>query len=228
MRCMVDRGARSGAKASEAARPDFSGLHVLADDDPRWQHEPVALARAACQGGARVVQLRAKRATDSGALAWGREIRALTRAAGVTFVVNDRVDLALACKADAVHLGQEDLPPAEARRIAPRLAIGRSTHDAAQLARALGEPIDYVAYGPLFGTASKDTGYDARGVAALREIASHCAPLPLVAIGGIDASNAALARAAGAHGIAVISAIANAADPVAAVRALVAAFGAAR
>jgi thiamine-phosphate pyrophosphorylase len=206
----------------------FAGVHVLADDDPRWKHEPVSQARAACAGGARVVQLRAKRATDAQALAWGREIRALTRGAGLVFVVNDRVDLALACEADAVHLGQDDLPPAEARRIAPRLAIGRSTHDAAQLARALGEPIDYVAYGPLFGTASKDTGYDARGLAALREIASTCAPRPLVAIGGIDVTNCAQARAAGALGVAVISAVANAADPVAAVHALVAAFGSAR
>lgn len=207
---------------------DFSGLHVLADDDPRWKHDPIAQARAACEGGARVVQLRAKAATDTQALAWGRETRALTRAAGIVFVVNDRVDLALACGADAVHLGQDDLPPADARRLAPRLAIGRSTHDAAQLARALGEPIDYVAYGPLFGTGSKDTGYDARGLAALREIARHCAPLPLVAIGGIDARNCARVRAAGANGFAVISAVANAADPAAAVRELVVAFGHAR
>jgi thiamine-phosphate pyrophosphorylase len=203
---------------------DFSGLHVLADDNPRWPHDPIAQARAACAGGARAVQLRAKRATDARALDWGRTIRALTRAAGAVFVMNDRVDLALACGADAVHLGQDDLPPADARRIAPQLAIGRSTHDAAQLARALAEPVDYVAYGPLFGSASKETGYAARGVAALRESAAHCAPLPLVAIGGIDAASCAQARAAGARGFAVISAVANAADPLAAVRALVAAW----
>jgi thiamine-phosphate pyrophosphorylase len=203
---------------------DFSGLHVLADDDARWRHDLLAQSRAACAGGARAVQLRAKRATDAQTLAWGRELRALTRAAGVLLVVNDRVDLALACEADAVHLGQDDLPPADARRIAPRLAIGRSTHDGAQLARALAEPIDYVAYGPLFGTASKPTGYDARGLAALREIASHCAPLPLVAIGGVDATNCARARVAGAQGFAVISAVANAADPLVAVRELVAAW----
>lgn len=207
---------------------DFSGLHVLADDDARWKHDPIAQARAACAGGARVVQLRAKSATDTQALAWAREIRALTRAAGLAFVVNDRVDLALACAADAVHLGQDDLPPADARRIAPQLAIGRSTHDAAQLARALAEPIDYLAYGPLFGTASKATSYEARGLPALREIASHCAALPLVAIGGVEAGNCAQARAAGAHGVAVISAVANAADPLAAVREIVAAFGRAR
>ena len=203
---------------------DFSGLHVLADDDPRWKHDPLAQARAACAGGARVVQLRAKRAVDAQALAWGRELRAVTRAAGAVLVVNDRVDLAIACEADAVHLGQDDLSPADSRRIAPRLAIGRSTHDTEQLARALAEGVDYVAYGPLFGTASKDTGYGARGLAALREIASHCAPLPLVAIGGIGATSCAQARAAGAHGFAVISAVANAADPAAAVRELVAAW----
>jgi thiamine-phosphate pyrophosphorylase len=203
---------------------EFAGLHVLADDDPRWPHDPVAQGRAACVGGARVVQLRAKRAPDAQALAWGRELRALTRSAGVALVVNDRVDLALACDADAVHLGQDDLPPSDARRIAPRLALGRSTHDLAQLERALAEGVDYVAYGPLFGTASKHTGYDARGLAALREIAARAKPLPLVAIGGIDASNCAPARAAGAAGFAVISAVANAVDPVAAVRALVAAW----
>jgi thiamine-phosphate pyrophosphorylase len=203
---------------------DFSGLHVLADDDPRWRHDPIAQARAACAGGARAVQLRAKRATDARALGWGREIRALTRAAGAAFVLNDRVDLALACGADAVHLGQDDLPPADARRIAPGLAIGRSTHDAAQLTSALAERVDYVAYGPLFGTASKETGYAARGLAALRELAARCAPLPLVAIGGIDAASCAEVRAAGAQGFAVISAVANAPDPLAAVRALVAAW----
>ena len=203
----------------------FSGLHVLADDDPRWRHDPIAQAQAACAGGARVVQLRAKRATDSQALAWGREIRALTRAAKVTFIVNDRVDVALACAADGVHLGQDDLPPEDARRLAPRLALGRSTHDAEQLARALAEPIDYVAYGPLFGTASKQTRYEARGLTALREIASHCAPLPLVAIGGIDATTCASVRAAGAEGFAVIAAVANASDALAAVRELVAAWG---
>ncbi len=225
---MADGGAHERTQAGGGVRLDFSGVHVLADDDPRWMHDPIAQARAACAGGARAVQLRAKRATDAEALALGRAIRALTRDAGLVFVVNDRVDLALACDADAVHLGQDDLPPADARRIAPRLAIGRSTHDLAQLARALAEPIDYVAYGPLFGTASKDTGYGARGLAALREIAGACAPLPLVAIGGIDARNCAEARGAGAHGVAVISAVANAADPVGAVRALAAAFGRAR
>ncbi|MGI9431271.1 MAG: thiamine phosphate synthase, partial [Myxococcota bacterium] len=111
--------------------PDVHGLHVLADDDPKWQRDPVAQARAACEGGARVVQLRAKHATDRVAIEWGQAIRQVTRAAGLTFMVNDRFDWALACEADGVHLGQEDLPPAalpiSARK---RLVVGRSTHGA--------------------------------------------------------------------------------------------------
>ncbi len=206
----------------------FAGLHVLADDDPRWPIGPVAQARAACAGGARVVQLRAKHATDRAALAWAEEIRALTRAAGALFFVNDRFDLALAAGADGVHLGQDDLPPARLpAEVRGRLAIGRSTHDAEQLTRALAEPVDYVAYGPLFGTQSKASAQSARGLEALREIASRCGALPVVAIGGIDAKSAASAIAAGASGVAVISAVAAAADSVAATRALVAALEAA-
>ena len=89
----------------------FDGLHVLADDDPRWPIGPLEQARAACDGGARVVQLRAKHASDTQTLEWARAVRELTRAHDVRFVLNDRFDLALAAGADGVHLGQNDLPP---------------------------------------------------------------------------------------------------------------------
>ena len=207
-------------------RAQFHGLHVLVDDDPRWRTDPVEQARAACLGGAPVVQLRAKHATDSVALAWARQIRALTREAGARFVVNDRFDLALLAEADAVHLGQKDLPPAalpeEARK---RLSVGRSTHTREQALAATSEPVDYVAFGPLFGTTSKDSEYPARGLEALAEIASLVAPRPLVAIGGIDRNNAASALRAGAAAVAVIGAVAGASDPIAATRALVDATG---
>ena len=102
----------------------FAGLHVLADDDPRWRWSPVEQAQAACDGGAAAVQLRAKRATDREALRWGESIRAATRRAGVLFVVNDRFDLALALEADAVHVGQADLAPERVRAVAgAKLAI---------------------------------------------------------------------------------------------------------
>jgi thiamine-phosphate pyrophosphorylase len=195
---------------------------VLADDDPRWGGDPVAQARAACAGGAAVVQLRAKSAPDRETLAWAEALRELTRRAGALFVVNDRFDLALAAQADGVHLGQQDLPP---RRIPPhlreRLVVGRSTHTLAEARAARSEPVDYVAGGPVFGTTSKDSPHPARGLALLREAAAAVAPLPLVAIGGIHAGNAASAIAAGAAGVAVISAVAGAQDPEAATRALV-------
>jgi thiamine-phosphate pyrophosphorylase len=200
----------------------FCGLHVLADDDRRWSLGPVEQARAACAGGARVVQLRAKHAPDRETLAWAREIRALTRAAGARFVVNDRFDLALAAEADAVHLGQDDLPPSALPKAAREwLAVGRSTHDAAQARAARAEGVDYVAYGPVFGTSSKAAAGSARGLGGLAEAVAAAAPLPVVAIGGIDASKLAGVLAAGARGAAVISAVAGAADPEAAARALV-------
>ena len=204
----------------------FAGLHVLADDDPRWPHDPVAAARAACRGGAGVVQLRAKHATDAQVVEWGRAIRQLTREAGVRFTLNDRFDLALLTEADAVHLGQGDLPPAELPASArERLAVGRSTHTVEQAQAALGEGVDYVAFGPLFGTASKDTPYSERGLVALREIVEIARGWPVVAIGGIDANNAGEVAATGAAGVAVISAVTGAADPEAATRRLARAFG---
>ena len=212
----------AGERSDEPVSHEFSGLHVLADDDPRWRLDPVEQALAACRGGAAVVQLRVKHAPDRAALRWGEAIREATRHAGVRFVMNDRFDLALALGADAVHLGQEDLPPARVRAAAgPALAIGRSTHDDAELARARGEPVDYVAFGPVFGTASKQTPHAARGLERLAAAAAAMRPRPLVAIGGIDVTTIAAVIAAGARGVAVLSAVAGAADPALATRRLV-------
>lgn len=205
---------------------DYHGLHVLVDDDPRWGRDPVEQARAACRAGVPVVQLRAKHASDRTRLAWAREIRALTRASGSRFVVNDRFDLAWLADADAVHLGQEDLPPAALPpAFRARLAIGRSTHEAAELAAARDEDVDYVAFGPVFGTHSKDSPFSARGEAALAEAVRLAAPRPLIAIGGITRAQLPALRALGVAGVAVISAVAGADDPERAARALVEGFG---
>jgi len=205
----------------------FAGLHVLADDDPRWKHDPVAQARAACAGGAAVVQLRAKSATDRQALEWAHAIRTLTRDAGAAFVVNDRFDLALLADADAVHLGQDDVPPARLPEdVRKRLAIGRSTHTLEQVHSAADEPVTYLAFGPVFGTASKASPYDARGLDALAEACRAATPRPLVAIGGIDLDGARRVGAAGARGAAVISAVLGADDPIEATRALARALAA--
>lgn len=172
------------------------------------------------------MQLRAKLASDRQILAWAAAIRGLTRRRGVTFVMNDRFDLALVAGADGVHLGQEDVPPsrlpAEARR---RLLVGRSTHTEEQVAAARQERLDYVAFGPVFGTRSKQSAFCERGLQALTQAVSLALPLPLVAIGGIDLERARAVVDAGAAGIAVISAVAAAADPEAATRELSGVFG---
>jgi thiamine-phosphate pyrophosphorylase len=208
----------SGRDASERLR----GLTLLADDDPRWKRGPVAQARAAAAAGAAVIQLRAKLATDRVALAWGEAILALARESGALFFVNDRFDLALAANADGVHLGQSDLPPERVpEEVRRRLLIGRSTHTLAQAKAALDEPVDYVAFGPVFGTHSKQSEYAARGLPLLAEVVRAVAPRPVVAIGGIDGDNARDVTRAGAAGAAVISAVADDDDPERAARDLV-------
>jgi thiamine-phosphate pyrophosphorylase len=200
------------------------GIYPLVDDDPRWRHPVRAQLEAALAGGARVVQLRLKRTRDREALALVRESAAKARAAGVLLIVNDRFDLAELGGADGVHLGQDDVPPerlpASARE---RLLVGLSTHTRAQLHEALARPADYLAFGPVFGTASKASAFAARGLEELAACARLC-DRPLVAIGGIHAGNVALVRRAGAAAAALISAVADAVDPAGETRRLQALF----
>jgi len=203
-----------------SASPSVAGIHVLADDDPSWKLGPLDQAKAACDGGASVVQLRTKYATDVQTLEWAREIRAITRHAGVSFILNDRFDLALAAEADGVHLGQTDLPlarvPSDARR---RLFFGVSTHDLDQVSSAA-KKADYVAFGPIFGTRSKVSPHAAPGIEALKAAVQLAHPVPLVAIGGIGTTNISAIKNTGAAGAAVISAIAQAQDPASTARTL--------
>lgn len=204
---------------------EYRGLHVLVDDDPRWRWDPVEQARNACAAGVPVVQLRVKHATDRQSLEWATAIRALTRDSGTRFVMNDRYDLALLADADAVHLGQTDLPPSAIPDFArKRLAIGFSTHTREQLEAARKEPIDYVAFGPVFGTTSKKSEFDARGLDALEEATRLASPRPLIGIGGIEVRHLGDLRRAGVGGFAVISGVAGADDPIAAARAFMAGF----
>jgi len=204
---------------------EYCGLHVLADDDPRWGRDPVSLARDACAAGAPVIQLRTKHATDSQTLEWARAIRRITREAGARFVVNDRFDIALIAEADAVHLGQGDLSPdVLPSDVREKLAVGRSTHTLEQIEATRDEDVDYIAFGPVFGTTSKDSEYTERGLDALRGAVALAAPHPLIAIGGIQATHLSDLREAGAAGFAVISVVAAAPDPIAAARDLIARF----
>jgi thiamine-phosphate pyrophosphorylase len=207
-----------GSFVSDRGR-DYLGLHVLVDDDPRWGRDPVDQARIACAAGVPVIQLRAKNATDRQCLEWAKTIRKLTREVGARFVMNDRYDIALLADADAVHLGQTDLPPsAIPEEVRLRLAIGRSTHTEEELETARSENIDYVAFGPVFGTSSKESEFDARGLEALTRATRLASPRPLIAIGGIQLTHLPDLRRAGVGGFAVISAVAGSPDPTAAAR----------
>lgn len=204
-------------------------LYVVTDERLSRGLSHVEIAVRAAAGGADVVQLRDKGLSSRQLYHVAMQIREALRGTGVLFIVNDRADVALAARADGVHLGQDDLPPASLPPAArARLRVGRSTHGPAELALARAEPVDYVAFGPIYGTRSKDSPYGPRGLDALREAVRAAAPRPVAAIGGIDAGNAGLVAAAGARLCAVISAVAGADDPEAATRALARAFAAGR
>lgn len=169
------------------------------------------VARALLASRPTALQLRAKREEARVTLALLRALAPLARAADVPLVANDRVDLAALAGADLVHLGQDDLPLADARRVATgvgaALRFGRSTHDAAQLAAELADRPDYVAFGPVFGTSSKADASATVGLERLARAveAARAAAVPLVAIGGVSRANAASVVAAGARWAASIS-----------------------
>jgi thiamine-phosphate pyrophosphorylase len=190
---------------------------------PEGGRDAVALAREVLDGGARILQLRWKSAPAAALLGAATEIRALTRPHGAWLIVNDRLDVALACDADGVHLGQTDLPPRAARSLLGKRILGVSTHDVAQAREAAAAGADYIGFGPMFATRSKATGYDARGIERLCEV-RRAVRLPIVAIGGLDAERGREALAAGADAAAMISALTTERDVAATVRRLVAAL----
>lgn len=168
------------------------------------------LARELLEGGIRVIQLRAKALPARAFLALARELRELTRAAGAAFVVNDRPDIAVLAGAEAVHLGQDDLPAAAVRAWLPAsIRIGVSCHDPAQ-ARAAAGVADYIGYGPVFATATKANPDPVVGVDGLRRIRSEHSELPVVAIGGIDLDRLAAVKSTGVEAAAMISALTGA------------------
>lgn len=147
----------------------------------------VEFARAVCAARPRCIQLRAKHSTARDTLSLLRAIVPLARSNGVLTFANDRPDLALLADADGVHVGQDDLPVVQVRDVAPALRVGVSTHDEAQLRAALAETPDYVAYGPVYSTASKTDAKASVGISGLVTAArlARAAQIPLVAIGGI-------------------------------------------
>ncbi|HEV8672934.1 MAG TPA: thiamine phosphate synthase [Methylomirabilota bacterium] len=203
------------------ARPPLD-LYVILDPAVAGGRELELLADAVLTAGARWIQLRDKGATTRVLAARARQVRARVRAAGGVFIVNDRLDVALAVGADGVHLGQDDLAPAAARPLAPGLVLGASTHSLDQARRAQAEGADYVALGSIFATGSK-AGFELVGLEALRLARPHLT-VPLVAIGGITVERVPAVLAAGADAVAIISAIGLARDPGEATAAFLAAI----
>ncbi|HEU5433951.1 MAG TPA: thiamine phosphate synthase [Thermomicrobiales bacterium] len=195
----------------ESLGPALS-LYLVADPE-QTRRDLVAATQAALAGGVTCVQLRAKRLGGSDFLALAKAIRTEAHAAGALFVINDRVDVAVAAGADGVHVGLSDLPLAEARRIVgPDLFIGYSPYTLEQVADSAAAGADYVGLGPVYATPSKadaDPPIGIDGLAARVRATS----LPTVGIGGITVENARDVIRAGADGIAVISAILRAPDP---------------
>jgi thiamine-phosphate pyrophosphorylase len=174
-----------------------------------------------------MVQLREKEWPSGRLLPVARRLRERCRVAGVTFVVNDRLDLALVVEADGIHLGQDDLPPGAVRPLLrPGMVLGLSTHSLEQARAAQAAGASYVAVGSMFATATKPD-FQLVGPALLRKLRAEIR-VPLIGIGGIGRDNVGEVIRAGADGVAVISAVCGADDPARATRDLLAAIGAAR
>ncbi|HMB76583.1 MAG TPA: thiamine phosphate synthase [Kiloniellaceae bacterium] len=218
----------SAQSQSTGARPNFGlGVYVVLAPEHAGGHDLAALARMAAAGGASLIQLRDKRANVGESLAALRAVRAALAPFGIPCLVNDRVDLALAGGADGVHLGQDDMPVPEARELLGEGAIiGLTVRSLAEAEAAPLELLDYVSIGGVFPTGSKKHVDNPIGLEGLQRIAAALRArraLPLAAISGITAARAGAVVAAGVDGVAVITAVSEAADPVAATTAIKAA-----
>lgn len=203
-------------------------LYVVTDEKIGRGRSHAELAARAVAGGADVIQLRDKYLSGRALFDAALTVREITLDAGALFIVNDRLDVALASGADGVHLGAGDLPIREARRIAPPgFIIGASVGSAATAVRAAVEGADYVALSPTFATGSKNDAGPGHGLMMLSAVRTAVS-LPLVAIGGITPANVDDVIAAGADGVAVISAVVGKDDVTAAARDLRARIAAAK
>ena len=210
------------ATRDEAARK-VNGLYVIVDAQAAGDRDLVALTEAVLRGGARVIQLRDKLHDKGDVLPVARSIRDLCDRHDAVFIMNDHADLAVACDAHGLHLGQHDLPVAEARAILrPYQIIGTSNALAEEAAESESQGVDYLAVGAMFPTDSKERTRPA-GLSTLSAVKAT-ASVPLVAIGGINLSNVSQVVRAGADAACVISAVVGAPDPEAAARQLIAAM----
>jgi thiamine-phosphate pyrophosphorylase len=200
-------------------------LYALLDPERAGGHDLAVLGREVVAGGATLVQLRDKHGSTRRLIDETRAIRAALKAAGVPVLVNDRVDVALAAGADGVHVGQDDMPAEEARRLlGPEAVIGLSVKTIAEAETAPLDVLDYVCVGGVYATTSKENVAKPIGVDGLKTVLAVLRArdprFPVGAIAGIDETNAGAVVAAGADGVAIISALSLASDPQAAARRL--------
>jgi hydroxymethylpyrimidine kinase / phosphomethylpyrimidine kinase / thiamine-phosphate diphosphorylase len=203
--------------ASEIIR----GLYLITDASGARRHEEIV--REAIAGGARLIQFRDKYLSKDEFRDMAFRLRKITADAGAAFIVNDDIETALACGADGVHLGQDDTPLQVARKVVgDSLIIGISTHSLAQAEAAQEGGADYIGFGPIFKTDTKDAG-EAKGTFQLRVLKGKI-KIPVAAIGGINLDNVAEVIEAGADALAIISAVYNAKDAALAARRFVELF----
>jgi thiamine-phosphate pyrophosphorylase len=195
-------------------------LHVLTDTVLQSRFSHLQLARLAISGGADTIQFRQKLGATREMIETARKLKQLCTDNGVTFVVNDRIDVAIAAEADGVHLGQDDFPIPLARKLlGESRIIGGSAATLKEAQKCLTEGADYIGFGPVYPTTSKEDAGPAAGIKLL-EKAVEVIPLPIIAIGGVSVKNTPEVIRAGAQGIAVISAVCCQKDPEKATRAL--------
>ena len=203
----------------------LNGLYIITDEELCPGRTHVEIARAAIAGGARIIQIRDKSATDRAFYSAAVEIRELCSAAGALFFVNDRVHVAAAVGADGVNVGQTDLPIAAVRAIlGPKAIIGVSCDCIEQAIEAQSDGADYVGFGPVYPTSTKLDAGPVSGLETLRHVCANVA-IPVVAIGGIGAANIAEVAAAGAASAAVVSAVVCAENMVSATTELIRRYG---
>ena len=195
-------------------------LHIITDTTLQSRFTHAELAELAIQGGADTVQFRQKHATTRELVATAQAMQKVCALHKVPFIVNDRADIALAVGATGVHFGQDDLPVSIGRRILPsETVIGASARTEEKILAAITEGADYIGFGPIYGTTSKPDAEMAKGLERLRRMCDIAA-CPVIAIGGIGIETAGDVIRAGAHGIAVISAVCAHPEPAVATHAL--------
>ena len=193
-------------------------FYAITDQKNSLGRSDLEIAEALIAGGISCLQYRAKKVSAREQWDTARLLSAMCREAGLPFIVNDRADLAMACGADGLHVGQDDMPLKEARRLlGPRFLIGRSTHTSLQAREAWAQGADYIGYGPLFATQTKENNVPPLGLETFKELASSI-PIPIVAIGGIKLHHLEALFGQGVQHIAVVTALTGAANVSSAAR----------